>query len=119
MGMVETSRTISAGPRRTTSSQWRSNPGIPPSRMACGWEPCVKPSNMLGTTRTPRAGIGSKDVPRLHLDRLDFADKPAGVLGGEGGHDTEHGVTEAADVQDVAAILGLGRGDILNVGGFS
>ena len=39
----------------------------------------------------------------------------AGVLGEEGGYDAECGVPEAADVQDVAAIRGVGRGVRLQV----
>ena len=54
----------------------------------------------------PIAGPG---VLWLQLDRLDFGDKPAGVPAEERGHDVEHGVIEAADVQDVAAVRGLRR----------
>jgi len=68
-----------------------------------------------GSDNALGAGIGSMGAFRLHLDRLDFGEEPAGVLGEEGGHDAEHGVTEAADVQHVAPIRGLGRGVRLQV----
>jgi len=44
-----------------------------------------------------------------------ISDEPAGVPGEEGGHDDEHGVTEAADVQEGAAVRSLGRGVRLHV----
>ena len=43
---------------------------------------------------------------RLQLDRLDFGDEPSGVVTQVRGDHVEHGVTEAADVQDVGT-LGL------------
>lgn len=46
---------------------------------------------------------------------LDLGHEPAGVVGQEGGNDAEHGVTEAADVQDVGPLRGLRRGVGLEV----
>lgn len=50
----------------------------------------------------PTAGAFS-----LQLDRLNFRHKPRRVGREERGHNLEHCVTEAADVQDVAAVRGL------------
>ena len=44
----------------------------------------------------------------LQLDRIDLGYKAAAFVGQEGSHDAEHGVTETADVQHIAAIRGLG-----------
>jgi len=42
----------------------------------------------------------------LQLYPLDLGHEPAGIVGQEGGYDAEHGVTEAADVQDVRPFRG-------------
>jgi hypothetical protein len=41
---------------------------------------------------------------RLQLDRLDFGDEPSGVVTQVRGDHVEHGVTEAANVQDVGML---------------
>ena len=45
----------------------------------------------------------------LQRNRLDFRDEAGGVVVQERGDHAEHGVTEAADVQDVTPIRGLRR----------
>jgi len=45
----------------------------------------------------------------LQLDGFDFGHEPAGVAAQERGHNAEHGVTEAADVQDVFPLRSLRR----------
>jgi len=46
---------------------------------------------------------------RVQLHRLDLGDEAAGVVRQQRRHDVEHGVTEAADVQDVVPLRGLRR----------
>src|SRR5258708_10018092 len=41
---------------------------------------------------------------RLQLDRFDLGHEPASVITQEGGHYSEHGIAESADVQDVAPL---------------
>ena len=55
-------------------------------------------------TRTPPAQSLRPGASRLQLDRLDFGDEPSGVVTQVRGDHVEHGVTEAADVQDVGAL---------------
>ena len=45
----------------------------------------------------------------LQLDGLDLGHEAAGVAAQERRHDAEHGVTEAADVQDVFPLRSLRR----------
>jgi hypothetical protein len=45
----------------------------------------------------------------LQFDPLDLGDEPVGTIIEERGNDAKHGVTEAADVQDVVAVRCLGR----------
>ena len=45
----------------------------------------------------------------LQRDRFDFRDEAGGVVVQERGDHAEHGVTEAADVQDVTPLRGLRR----------
>jgi hypothetical protein len=43
---------------------------------------------------------------QLQLDRFDLGHEPAGVVAQERGHNAEHGIAEAAHVQDVDQPLG-------------
>jgi hypothetical protein len=57
----------------------------------------------------PSPGSCPGSVLCLKLNCLNSFAETAGVVGEEGDHDAEYGVTEAADVQDVAAIRDLAR----------
>ena len=46
-------------------------------------------------------------ISLLQRNRLNFRDEAVGVVVQERGDHAEHGVTEAADVQDVATLRGL------------
>lgn len=52
----------------------------------------------------------------MRINRLDVSDEPAGLLGEKRCHDAEHGVTEAADVQDVRALRRLAGHTIRRLG---
>ena len=54
-------------------------------------------------------------VSSLQFDRLDFGDEPSGVVTQVRGNHVEHGVTEAADVQDVVSLGCLAGSVGLNV----
>jgi hypothetical protein len=57
----------------------------------------------------------SRGALALQLHRLDLGHEPATIVGEKGGDNAERGVTEAADIQDVGPIRGLGRGVRLEV----
>ena len=51
----------------------------------------------------------------LQFDPLNLGNEPVGTVTEERSDDTEYGVTEAADIQDVATIRSLGRRGRLQV----
>ncbi len=53
---------------------------------------------------TPSPVTQAGGVSHLQLDRLDFGDEPSGVVTQVRGDHVDHGVTEAADVQDVSTL---------------
>src|SRR4051812_31016399 len=56
----------------------------------------------------PAAGIAPDlRCQSLQLNQFDLANEAASVVGKERSHDIEHGVTEAADVQNVVALRRL------------
>ena len=65
--------------------------------------------------RRPRPRALNRGRSHSQLDLLDLGHEPAGVVGQEGDHDAEHGVTEAANVQDVGPLRGLGGSVWLDV----